>query len=159
MNPSSSRADINLTEILTLKQKVLYLAYPLLNFEQPLNQLQYAQTSELSTILEQYFAPLVGNSAQETANLAMKILKVYEKKNQTTNQEALGRAPFGHGEGARAQRVRDGDAGTRPATWRAPAMRGLRKGRAVRSKDCRSGLRIYSAPPGCARHGRLAHPG
>jgi DNA repair exonuclease SbcCD nuclease subunit len=89
MNPSSSRADINLTEILALKQKVLYLAYPLLNFEQPLNQLQYAQTSELSTILEQYFAPLVGNSAQETAKLAMKILKVYEKKTQTANQEAL----------------------------------------------------------------------
>jgi hypothetical protein len=89
MNPSSSRADIDLSEILALKQKVLYLAYPLLNFEQPLNQLQYAQTSELSTILEQYFAPLVGNSAQETANLAMKILKVYEKKSQTANQEAL----------------------------------------------------------------------
>lgn len=89
MNPSSSRADIDLREILSLKQKVLYLTYPLLNFEQPLNQLNYTQTSELSTLLEQYFASIVGNSAQETADLTMKILKVYEKKNQSANQEAL----------------------------------------------------------------------
>jgi DNA repair exonuclease SbcCD nuclease subunit len=89
MNPSSSRTEIDLAKILTLKQKVLYLAYPLLNFEQPMNQLQYSQTSELSAILEQYFTPLVGDAAQETARLAMKILKVYEKRTQTANQEAL----------------------------------------------------------------------
>jgi DNA repair exonuclease SbcCD nuclease subunit len=89
LHPSASRTEIDLREILSLKEKLLYLDYPLMNFEQDANRLQYTQTSDLNSILEQYFTSVVGDSGHETAKIAIKILQVYEKKTKMAQQEAL----------------------------------------------------------------------
>jgi DNA repair exonuclease SbcCD nuclease subunit len=89
LHPSTSRSDINVPEIMALREKLLYLDYPLMNFDQGAPTLQYTETSDLNSIFEQYLASVVGDAAHETANIAMKMLQVYEKKSKTAHQEVL----------------------------------------------------------------------
>jgi len=88
LHPSSSRTEIDLREILLMKEKMLYLDYPLMNFEQKVN-MNYNATTDLNSILEQYFTSIVGGAARDTTDIAMKLLRVYERRTKASHQEAL----------------------------------------------------------------------
>ena len=88
LHPSSSRTEIDLREILSMREKMLYLDYPLMNFEQKPNITFNAKT-DLNSILEQYYTSTVGDAARETTEVAMKLLRVYERRTKASHQEAL----------------------------------------------------------------------
>lgn len=88
LHPATSRTEIDLREILSMKQNVLYLDYPLMNFEQNVD-IQYAKTSDLNSIFKQYFESTVGDAAPETTDMAMKLLRIYEKRSKSSHEEAL----------------------------------------------------------------------
>jgi hypothetical protein len=71
-----------------MKEKMLYLDYPLMNFEQKVN-MNYNATTDLNSILEQYFTSIVGGAARDTTDIAMKLLRVYERRTKASHQEAL----------------------------------------------------------------------
>jgi hypothetical protein len=71
-----------------MREKMLYLDYPLMNFEQKPNITFNAKT-DLNSILEQYFTSIVGDAARETTEIAIKLLRVYERRTKASHQEAL----------------------------------------------------------------------
>lgn len=87
LHPSSSRTEIDLREILLMKERVLYLDYPLMNFQQATINLN--MKSDMNAMFQQYFKSTSEKSARETADIAMKLLRIYEKKTKTSHQEAL----------------------------------------------------------------------
>ena len=89
LHPSSSRTEIDLHNILSLREKILYLDYPLMTFENAGGQIQFSKVSDLQSIFQAYFNSLGTEIHQDLPNLAMKILHVYEKKSKTAHQEAL----------------------------------------------------------------------
>lgn len=88
LHPMTSRAEIDLREILTMKEQVLYLDYPLMNFEQNIRT-EYTQTSNVRSILEQHFNSSAGEASREITDITMKLITIYEKKTKTSHQEAL----------------------------------------------------------------------
>jgi len=88
LHPSSSRTEIDLREILSMREKMLYLDYPLMNFEQKTNITFNAKT-DLNSILEQYFTSTLGPAARETTEIAMNLLRAYERRTKASHQEAL----------------------------------------------------------------------
>jgi DNA repair exonuclease SbcCD nuclease subunit len=89
LHPSSSRAEIDTHDILSLRENILYLDYPLMSFENAGGQIQFSKTSDLESAFQTYFTSLGTESPQALSNLAMKILQVYEKKSKTAHQEAF----------------------------------------------------------------------
>jgi len=88
LHPSSSRTEIDLREILSMREQMLYLDYPLMNFEQKTNITFNAKT-DLNSILEQYFTSTLGPAARETTEIAMNLLRAYERRTKASHQEAL----------------------------------------------------------------------
>jgi len=89
LHASSSRSDINLQEILSLKEKLLFLEYPLIDLAGSEVQLELAGESDIQKILNQYLKARLGQGAETTADIAMKLVELYTRKSRTTNQEAL----------------------------------------------------------------------
>jgi DNA repair exonuclease SbcCD nuclease subunit len=89
LHPSTSRTEIDLREILAMREGTLYLDFPLMNFDQTGGQFQFTDTADLNVILQNYFATVSPNSAQQLTDLATKLLRVYEKKTKTSSEQAL----------------------------------------------------------------------
>jgi len=89
LHPSSSKTEIDIHGILSLREKMLYLDYPLMTFDRTGGQIEFSNTSDLQVILQTYFKSVNSQTSQDLSNLTMKILKIYEKKLKTAHQEAL----------------------------------------------------------------------
>jgi DNA repair exonuclease SbcCD nuclease subunit len=89
LHPSASRSDINVPEIMSLREKLLFLDYPLLDFNMPQFQLETAEGSDIAQPLKQYFNSTLGKNAEEATRIAVKLVELYARKTKTTHQEAL----------------------------------------------------------------------
>lgn len=89
LHPSTSRSDINVPEIMSLKEKLLFLDYPLLHFNMPQVQLEAAEGSDIAQPLNQYFRDTLGQNAEEATRMAIKLVELYARKTKMTHQEAL----------------------------------------------------------------------
>jgi len=89
LHPSTSRSDINVPEIMSLREKLLFLDYPLLDFDMPQFQLETAEGSDIAQPLNQYFKFTLAQNAEEATRIAIKLVELYTRKTKTTHQEAL----------------------------------------------------------------------
>jgi len=89
LHPSTSRGDIDLLEIMSLKEKLLFLDYPLLGFNPPEVQVEAEEGSDIPQLLNQYFTSTLGRNAEATTGIAMKLVELYTRKSKTAHQEAL----------------------------------------------------------------------
>jgi DNA repair exonuclease SbcCD nuclease subunit len=89
LHASSSRGDINLQEILALREKLLFLEYPLVDLAGSQVGLETTEESDIQGILNQYLKARLGQGAETTADIAMKLVELYARRGRTTNQEAL----------------------------------------------------------------------
>lgn len=89
LNSSASRSEIDLQEIFSLREKLLYLEYPLIDLNTTQVQLEAADGSDLQNLLHQYYKAKLGDHAEETTNIAIKLVETYTSKSKTTHQEAL----------------------------------------------------------------------
>ena len=75
---------------MSLKEKLLYLDYPLLNnLNPPEIQLETAEGSDIAQPLNQYFTATLGKKAEEATRIATTLIELYARKTRTTHQEAL----------------------------------------------------------------------
>jgi DNA repair exonuclease SbcCD nuclease subunit len=88
LHPSTSRTEIDLREILAMKQSALYLEFPLQDFTQESSNIDVGQ-SDIQSILQQYFTSKIGDAGRDYADVSMKILRAYENKKRASHQEAL----------------------------------------------------------------------
>jgi len=89
LHPATSRIDINVPEIMSLKEKLLFLDYPLLDFNVPEVRIAAAEGSDIAEPLSQYFNSTLGKNAEEATRIAVKLVELYARKTRTTHQEAL----------------------------------------------------------------------
>jgi DNA repair exonuclease SbcCD nuclease subunit len=90
LHPAATKIDINVSEIMSLKEKLLYLDYPLLNnLNPPKVQLETAEGSDIAQPLNQYFTATLGQKAEEATRIATTLIELYARKTRTTHQEAL----------------------------------------------------------------------
>jgi DNA repair exonuclease SbcCD nuclease subunit len=90
LHPAVSKSDINVSEIMSLKEKLLYLDNPLLtNLNPPKVQLEAAEGSDIAQPLNQYFTATLGQKAEEATRIATTLIELYARKTKTTHQEAL----------------------------------------------------------------------
>ncbi|MGD0549262.1 MAG: metallophosphoesterase [Candidatus Bathyarchaeia archaeon] len=89
LHPSTSRTDINVPEIMSLREKLLFLDYPLLDFNMPQVQLEIAEGSDIAQPLNQYFKSTLAQNAEKATRIATKLIELYARKTKTTHQEAL----------------------------------------------------------------------
>jgi DNA repair exonuclease SbcCD nuclease subunit len=85
---STSRGDIDVPQIMALKEKLLFLDYPLLDFK-PEVQVEAGEGSDIPQLLNHYFKSTLGEKTEETTGIAMKLVELYARKSKTTHQEAL----------------------------------------------------------------------
>ena len=88
LHPSTSRSDINVLEIMAFKEKLLFLDYPLLDFNMPQIRIA-AQGSDVAQLLNQYLKSTLGQNAEEATRIATRLVELYAHKSRTTHQEAL----------------------------------------------------------------------
>lgn len=89
LHPSTSRGDISVPEIMSLREKLLFLDYPLLDFDIPEFQLEAVEGSDIAQPLNQYFECTLRQNAEEATRIAVKLVELYARKTKTTHQEAL----------------------------------------------------------------------
>jgi DNA repair exonuclease SbcCD nuclease subunit len=89
LHPSISRNEINLQDILSTKEKVLYLEYPIFSFDQSGGEILFSKTSDLQTIFQNYYSATQRDDAKRMTDLTTRLLQVYEKRSKTAHQEAL----------------------------------------------------------------------
>jgi len=89
LHPSTSRGDINVPEIMSLREKLLFLDYPLLDFNMPQVQLETVEGSDIAQPLNQYFKSTLAQNAEKATRITIKLIELYARKTKTTHQEAL----------------------------------------------------------------------
>jgi DNA repair exonuclease SbcCD nuclease subunit len=90
LHPSVSRSEIAVQEIQSLRERMLFLDYPLINLNTNQAELKTMEGSDIQQLLKQYLATRLGKRAEETAGIAAKLVELYAHKTRTTHQEALG---------------------------------------------------------------------
>jgi DNA repair exonuclease SbcCD nuclease subunit len=88
LHPSTSRSDIDIREVLALREKFLYLDYPLMNFGGPESELLLSEEADIHDLLRQYFKAHM-EKPEATTEVASKLLSTYSAKTKTSHQEAL----------------------------------------------------------------------
>jgi len=89
LHPSTSRSEIDVREILSLREKVLFLDYPLIDLDDSQVKLEAAQVSDIHQLLRLYFESKLGHNAKEIANIAGKLVELYAVKGKKTVEEAM----------------------------------------------------------------------
>ena len=87
LHPSTSRSDIDIKTVMSLRDKFLYLEYPSTQFEGA----ETAQTTEgtnIEQLLKQYFAARL-EKPEDATKIALELLKTYSSKTKSSDQEAL----------------------------------------------------------------------
>lgn len=88
LHPSASRSEIDIREILALKEKILFLDYPLIDLDDAQVKIQAVEGS-IQRLFNQYLESKLGQNAKEISDIAVKLVELYAHKSRTTNQEAL----------------------------------------------------------------------
>ena len=87
LHPSTSRSEIDIKEVMSLRDKFLYLDYPSAQFDGA----ETAQTTEgtnIEQLLKQYFAARL-QKPEDATGIALELLKTYSKRTKSSDQEAL----------------------------------------------------------------------
>lgn len=87
LHPSTSRSDIDIKETMSLRDKFLYLDYPLIHFVGTETE-QTTEEADIHQLLKQHFTKRLGKP-EDATNIAVRLLTIYSKKTKTSNQEAL----------------------------------------------------------------------
>jgi DNA repair exonuclease SbcCD nuclease subunit len=87
LHPSTSRSDIDIKETMSLRDKFLYLDYPLIHFVGTDTE-QTTEEADIHQLLKQHFTARLGKP-EDATNIAVRLLTVYSKKTKTSHQEAL----------------------------------------------------------------------
>jgi DNA repair exonuclease SbcCD nuclease subunit len=88
LHPSTSRSDIDIREVLALREKFLYLDYPLMNFSGIETELNVGEEANIQDLLNQYFKAHL-EKIKAATNIASKLLTAYSRKTKTSQEEAL----------------------------------------------------------------------
>lgn len=86
LHPSTSRSDIDMREVMSLRDKFLFLDYPSMNFAPPETE-QIGEETDIQQLLKQYFVRL--EKPEDAVKIATELLSIYSKKTITSHQEAL----------------------------------------------------------------------
>ncbi len=89
LHPSSSRSEIDIQEILNLKNKLLFLDYPLIELNTNQIQLQIMKEADIHDILNQYLTVKLGQDAEKPIEITMKLIDLYSKKIKPTPHQVL----------------------------------------------------------------------
>ena len=87
LHPSTSRSDIDIKETMSLRDKFLYLDYPLIHFVGTETE-QTTEEADIHQLLKQHFTKRL-EKPEDATNIAVRLLTIYSKKTKTSNQEAL----------------------------------------------------------------------
>ena len=87
LHPSTSRSDIDMREVMSLRDKFLFLDYPSMNFAPPETE-QIGEETDIQQLLKQYFAARL-EKPEDAVKIATELLSIYSKKTITSHQEAL----------------------------------------------------------------------
>jgi DNA repair exonuclease SbcCD nuclease subunit len=87
LHPSTSRSEIDIKEILSFKDKFLYLEYPSIHFTGTETE-QTTEEADIQQLLKQHFSARV-KKPEDATNIAAKLLSIYSKKSRTSHEEAL----------------------------------------------------------------------
>ena len=87
LHPSTSRSDIDIKETMSLRDKFLYLDYPLIHFVGTVTE-QTTEEADIHQLLKQHFTARLGKH-EDATNIAVRVLTIYSKKTKTSHQEAL----------------------------------------------------------------------
>jgi DNA repair exonuclease SbcCD nuclease subunit len=87
LHPSTSRGDIDIKEVMSLRDKFLYLDYPLMRFTGTENE-QTTDETDIHQLLKLYFAERL-EKPDDATKIATGILSTYSKRTKTSHQEAL----------------------------------------------------------------------
>ena len=90
LHPSVSRSEIGIQEIQSLRERMLFLDYPLIDLNANQGQLKTMEGSDVQQLLNQHLAAKLGKRSEETASIAAKLVELYAHKTKTAHQEALG---------------------------------------------------------------------
>jgi len=88
LHPSTSRGDIDIRDVLALRDKFLYLDYPLMTFTGTENALHATEEADIQQLLKQHFATRL-EKPEDATKIASRLLATYSKKTKTAHQEAL----------------------------------------------------------------------
>ena len=88
LHPSTSRSDIDIREVLALREKFLYLDYPLMNFSDVETELPAGEEANIQDLLNQYFKVHL-EKAEAATNIATKLLTTYSRRTRASQEEAL----------------------------------------------------------------------
>jgi hypothetical protein len=87
LHPSASRGDIDIKEVMSLRDKFLYLDYPSTQFDTAENT-QITAGTNIEELLKRYFETHL-QKPEDATKLAIAILNTYSKRTKTSDQEAL----------------------------------------------------------------------
>jgi DNA repair exonuclease SbcCD nuclease subunit len=87
LHPSTSRSDIDIKETMSLRDKFLYLDYPLIHFVGTETE-KTTEEADIHQLLKQHFTKRLGKP-EDATNIAVRLLTIYSKTTKTSNQEAL----------------------------------------------------------------------
>jgi DNA repair exonuclease SbcCD nuclease subunit len=87
LHPSTSRSDVDVKEVMSLRAKFLYLDYPLMRFADTETE-QTSEETDIQHLLMQHFATRL-EKPEDGTKIATGILASYTKKTKTSHQEAL----------------------------------------------------------------------
>jgi DNA repair exonuclease SbcCD nuclease subunit len=88
LHPSTSRSDIDIKEVMSLRSKFLYLDYPLMRFTRTEDTLEAAEEADIQQLLKQHFTSRL-KKPEEATSIATRLLATYSTKTKTAHQEAL----------------------------------------------------------------------
>ena len=88
LHSSTSRGDIDIKEVMSLRDKFLYLDYPVMRFTDA-ETAQITEETNIHELLKQHFTARLPKRADEATKIATGLLSIYSKKTKTSHQEAL----------------------------------------------------------------------
>jgi DNA repair exonuclease SbcCD nuclease subunit len=88
LNPPTSRGDIDIRDVLALRDKFLYLDYPLMTFTGTENALHATEEADIRQLLKQHFATRL-EKPEDATRISTRLLATYSTKTKTAHQEAL----------------------------------------------------------------------
>ena len=89
LHPSTSRSELDIREILSLRERMLFLEYPMVDLGGSQVEIESVQGSDFRQLINQYFKSRLRKPAEEITEITVKLVQLYSQKSKTTDQEAL----------------------------------------------------------------------
>lgn len=87
LHPSTSRSDIDIKEVMSMRDRFLYLDYPLMRFT-GMETEQTNEETDIQQLLRQYFKARL-KKPDDAMKIAVGVMAAYSKKTRASHQEAL----------------------------------------------------------------------